>query len=162
FSSATLEILSPIADQIALGIKRWEKEGELAESATRLRRIMESVPDILYTLDCEHRLVEWNRRLEEVSGLSRDEIAGRPLLDLLLPRDRYAFREATERALKEGYAQAEARIGVAGDRAFAFHWTGAALRDSDGRVLGITGVGRDVTERDEAQRSIVELSGRLL
>src|SRR5690606_34695880 len=57
--------------------ERKRLERALAEALRERRAIMDAVPDLLYVLDLDGRLVRWNRRVEEVTGLSPEELYGR-------------------------------------------------------------------------------------
>ncbi len=127
----------------------------LRESRRRLRatyqgleRFIDAVPDVLYVLDREGRLTLWNQRLESATGLGAGELSGTPLVDLLAEADRGAMREALARCLAGGRFEVESALRGAGGAAVPYQWSGAALLDERGRVSGLGGVGRDVTQRN--------------
>ncbi len=51
----------------------------------RLRSIVETALDAVVTVDRQGRVMEWNRRAEEMFGWRRNEIMGRQLADFLVP-----------------------------------------------------------------------------
>src|SRR5262249_60920468 len=58
---------------------------------------------------------------------------------------------ALGRGLEARPFEIESRLRGADGVLVAYQWTGAALTDEQGRVSGLTGVGRDVTERRRAE-----------
>ncbi|MDX2019544.1 MAG: ATP-binding protein [Deltaproteobacteria bacterium] len=50
---------------------------ELERSERRHREVVEAVPAFVLGLDAQGRIVLWNRRLEEITGFSRDVMLGR-------------------------------------------------------------------------------------
>ncbi len=47
-------------------------------------------------------------------------------------------------------------------RTIPYHWTGAALKDPQGRIIGITGIGRDVSAQEEAAEALQRQRHHLL
>ncbi len=130
----------------------------LRESRRRLRstyqdleRFVEAIPDVIYVVDRAGRLMLWNQKLESVTGRGHEALRGELLTDLLAEDDRAAFRAALGAALEARPFEVESRLRGADDGLVAYQWTGAALTDEHGRVSGLTGVGRDVTERKRAE-----------
>ena len=129
-------------------------EQERARALHSLQIIMETVPDVIFALDLEGRLSQWNTRMEVVTGYGPDELFLKPALELV-PLDEAARTSAAiTEAFEAGYAELEGHLLAKDGRAIPYHWTGAPFTDLDGRVLGITGVGRDVTERKRAEAAL--------
>lgn len=135
----------------------------LRESRRRLRatyqdlgRFIEAIPDVIYVLDREGRLTLWNRRLETATGLPARELNGTPLVELLAEDGRAAMREALDRGVARGRFEIESPLRGADGAPVAYQWTGAALTDERGRVSGLSGVGRDVTDRNRAVDALRE------
>ena len=69
--------------KVALVREREALRRDLEQSELRHREIVEAVPALVLALDAEDRIVLWNRRLEEVTGESRDAMVGRPGRDIV-------------------------------------------------------------------------------
>jgi len=115
-----------------------------------LERFVEAIPDVIYVVDRAGRLTLWNQKLETVTGRGADGLRGELLADFLSGDDRAAFRAALAAGLDNRPFEIESRLRAADGGLIAYQWTGAALIDSQGHVSGLTGVGRDVTERKRA------------
>jgi len=115
-----------------------------------LERFVEAIPDVIYVVDRAGRLTLWNQKLERVTGRGADGLRGEHLADFLAGDDRAAFGAALAAGLDNRPFEVEGRLRAADGGLIAYQWTGAALVDEQGQVRGLTGVGRDVTERKRA------------
>lgn len=130
---------------------RKRVERERAQALADLHNIMETVPDILFTLDTAGNLVKWNSRVSEVTGYPPDELLNKPALAFVPDEEREQTAAAIQRAFTEGYAELQVHLLTKDGRRIAYHWTGAALKQSDGRIIGLTGVGRDISGKKRAE-----------
>jgi PAS domain S-box-containing protein len=138
----------------------------VAQALADRENIMETIPDILYTLDRAGHLTGWNRRAELVTGFTRDELAGKPALELFLIADRATMAEGIQEAFEKGYAEREGRLLRKDGRAIPYQFTGVPLKDRHGAVIGLVGVGRDISERKRLEEQLrqaqkMEAIGRL-
>jgi len=115
-----------------------------AETAER-QNIMETVPDILFRLDLSGCLTQWNRRMETATRLTPEELQDRDPLLLFALADREAIHAAIVQAFGTGYAEVEAGLLVVGGASVPYQFSGSPMKDPEGRVIGLTGIGRDVT-----------------
>jgi PAS domain S-box-containing protein len=125
-------------------------EHRLTEALRQRENVMNTVPDIIYTLGCDGYLQSWNRRFEVVTGRTAEEIPTTPVLELFAEEDRAAVAAAIQQVFDTGDATVEAGVLVPGG-VRSYYFTGARLLDERGEVTGITGVGRDITELKELQ-----------
>ncbi len=133
--------------------RRWAFE-ELAKAQNELENIMECIPDIIYAINLDGNLIRWNNRLTEVTGLLGNQIMGRPVLNFIAENDRAKMAEAIRASKEQGYASVDAGLNGKDGKPIPYHWTGAALKDEAGKVVGLTGVGIDFTEsrKEKLQR----------
>ncbi|MEC4890924.1 MAG: PAS domain S-box protein [Nitrospira sp.] len=127
---------------------------ELAErdrTIDDLRNIMDTVPDFLFTLDHGGQLIKWNRRAVEATGYTPQELFHKPALDFVPEEEQDRTAAAIRQAFTEGYAELDGHLLTKGGRRIPYHWTGAALKNSQGNAIGITGMGRDVSEQKRAE-----------
>lgn len=142
------------------------------EQSERLHRFMvESSPDLIYTLDEEGRFIFINGRVESMLGYSRDELIGSYYTVIVHEEDLdqavYAFTErrnddrATSnievrlRCKNDRYRHFESRHVVAMLSATGMHENGhTGQEELAKRFMGTYGVARDVTERKLAEDTI--------
>ena len=138
----------------------------VARALAHRENIMESIPDILYTVDLDGNLTGWNRRLELVSGFPPEELKGKPALGLFFRDDTALIVEGFQDAFEKGFAEREARLLRKDGTAVYYQFTAVPLKDGQGNVIGLTGVGRDLSERKQLEEELrqaqkMEAIGRL-
>lgn len=126
--------------------RKWAFE-ELARALNERENFMETIPGIVCTLDINGNMIRWNHKLMEVTGLQGNEIMGKPVLELFANQDKAIMDETIRKVLNEGYVEVEARILGKNGVPVQYHLTAAALKDEQGNLMGIIGVGVDITER---------------
>ncbi len=60
---------------------------ELKNTQTNFKRLLEVMMDATVLLDLEYSVIDTNRAFETLFGLNRKEVAGKSLLDLIIPRN---------------------------------------------------------------------------
>ena len=155
------DIVGVVAGRVAGEIERNRIEREHLRSLDLLNHVMETVPDIIFKLDLQGHLVGWNKRLELVTGLNPEELNNKPALAFVPEAEHAKTAAALQRAFSEGYAELEGHLLAKAGRLIPYHWTGAVLKDYAGRVIGVTGVGRDIAERKQAEKALSDDCKRL-
>ncbi len=142
--------------------ERTRIERERHQALADLQNIMETVPDIMFTLDAGGNLIRWNGRLVAVTGYKPEELLNKPALTLVPVEEQTQTAEAIQRAFIEGRAEFDGHLLTRTGHTIPYRWTGAVLRDSSGRIIGITGIGRDVSEQTRAQVELTQQRQHLL
>jgi diguanylate cyclase (GGDEF)-like protein/PAS domain S-box-containing protein len=142
------------------------------EQSERLHRfLVESSPDLIYTLDHEGRFIFVNSRVESLLGYSREELIGNLYTLIIHEEDLkhavYAFteRRSDDRATSNievrlkckdnHYRRFESRFIVAMLSAMGIYDSPGTVQDEQKRrFMGTYGVARDVTERKLAEETI--------
>ncbi|MFN3430948.1 MAG: sensor histidine kinase [Candidatus Sericytochromatia bacterium] len=126
------------------------------------RRILDALPDLVYELDPAGRLVHWNQRLEAVTGYTPAELLGKDAMEFFPPDEQALHAESMRKKVEMGYDEVESYLLTKDGRLILHHWTGAALKDHAGRVIGIVGTARDVTERRRLEERLQAQNKRLM
>ncbi|MEO8340196.1 MAG: PAS domain S-box protein [Nitrospirota bacterium] len=153
-------LLKVFAPRVTAELERRRAKQEYVQALTDVRNVMDTVPDILFTLDNQGRLVKWNRRLGDVTGYSPEELLHKPALTFVPPEEQTRTAAAIQRAFTEGYAELDGHLLTKEQRLIPYHWTGALLRNPHGKPIGITGVGQDVTEKKRTEEALQESETR--
>ncbi len=153
-----------------------EPEGPLA-SGQQFPDIIEFLPDAMFVLDANGRVVAWNRAIEEMTGTPKEDVLGegdhayaiplygerRPLLvDLLWPENaaRAELYDVVHRQGDTLYGEAFVpRLN--GGKGGSTWMTASPLRDAAGNVVGAVESIRDNTERKRAEEALHRLNREL-
>lgn len=132
----------------------------------RLRSIVDSIGDYaVYLLDREGYVLTWNLGAERIKGYTADEVLGLHFSRFFTDDDVAQGRPAEllrQAAAKNRVAEEGWRVRKDGSRFWA-NVVLTAIRDSAGVLTGFSKITRDVTERRQAQESVIaELSSLLL
>jgi PAS domain S-box-containing protein len=128
--------------------RRTEREQAL------LAAIVESSEDAIISLSMDLRILSWNRGAEKLFGFGAAEAIGRPVT-LYIPPDLRAYglnllREMMQRLDR---VQSPEVPCLKKDGTCLDVWTVCfGIRDSNGKLLGMSAIHRDLTERKKAER----------
>ncbi len=133
-------------------------ERELKQQQAFTESLIDSLPDPLYAFNQEGELIRWNDRLKSVTGLSDAELEGIRAVEFVADEDRERIESTTQQVQDGTRISVEAMVNAAEGTQIPYEFSGAPLRDGNDEVIGVVGVGRDISERTEHQR---RLSGLL-
>ena len=143
---------------------RGRAERATAEKQNLLRNIVDNLPDHVYAKDLESRFILANHAIAQFFGFDGPEgLVGKSDFDLF-PHDAAASFRREELELMRSGRPSVNRETVATDVAGGRRWMlthKAPLRDDAGRVIGLVGVNRDVTERTRAVEQLREANASL-
>jgi PAS domain S-box-containing protein len=130
-----------LADDIT---ERRKSEEAFARMLAEREAILKSIPDLFYRLDADMNLQDWNRVFERVSGYPPGELKGMNALKFF-NTDAKLIAEGIQEAVQMGQAYRTGRLLTKHGEEVPVFWSAAALRDKDGVLQGLVGIGRDLT-----------------
>jgi PAS domain S-box-containing protein len=118
----------------------------------QLAALVESAEDAIVGIDLERRITVWNKGAERLYGYSAQEMIGSATSSLIPPELEDEARLMRERLMRgEQITHFETtRLRKGGSR-ITVSLTLAAVRDSDGRFMGMASVARDITAQKALQ-----------
>ncbi len=121
---------------------------------------LEQTPLGVLELDLEGRVAEWNTAAERIFGFRREEALGRDFREMIVPEaDRQEYDALWQDLLKGASESGRMRQNVTREgRAILCEWSSAPIRDADGRMIGISSLCEDITEKQRAAREIENLA----
>jgi diguanylate cyclase (GGDEF)-like protein/PAS domain S-box-containing protein len=120
------------------------------------REIVSNAGEGIVVLDLDLRYRVWNRAMEEVTGLAAAEVIGQSAL-LLFPHLREQGVEALMRRALEGETVASQDVRYRIPQSGRTGWVSARYsphRDAQGRIQGVVGLIREITDRRRAEEAL--------
>ncbi|HEV2332509.1 MAG TPA: PAS domain S-box protein [Gammaproteobacteria bacterium] len=146
---------------------RVAAERRLEDERKFIMHSMNSLPGIFYVHDAQGRLMRWNERLEQVTGLGADQLGLMEPAGFVTEACRDEALAFLHRTFAQGEADAEMDLKMPDGRDVPYHFN-ARRFTWQGRVC-VAGVAIDISERREAEarerryiHEARELSRRLL
>ena len=138
-------------------------EEALSLSETRLRTLVQTIPDLIWLKDINGIYRSCNRIFERFYGANQDDIIGKTDYDFVDRELADFFRENDLKAIAAGKSVTnEEWVNYADDGHRALlETTKTPMFDSNGILLGVLGIGHDITERKRAEEEIVKLNESL-
>lgn len=151
-------------------LERRRAEAALKESRQRLSDIIEFLPDATLVVDKDKKIIAWNRAIEEMTGVSKEQMIGkgdyeytipfygekrRHLIDLIDVHDEKLESQYWNITRKGGIVYTETYVPKVFGGTGAYVFTAAApLFDSDGNRWGAIESIRDMTEQKRAEEAL--------
>jgi PAS domain S-box-containing protein len=132
----------------------------LAEERNLLRTLIDNLPDYIYVKDAESRFITGNIAVAQVMGASQVEaLIGKTDADFYPQALANQFREDEIAVIESGRAlinKEELLIDAEGNEQI-LSTTKVPLGDQQGQVIGLVGIGRDVTQRKQVENERAQL-----
>ncbi|MFZ5808993.1 MAG: GAF domain-containing protein [Chloroflexota bacterium] len=140
--------------------ERVRQESVLYTSEERFRTLVDSLPDIVFTLDHEERHTGVYGQWLKNFNVSAEMFLGKTALDLFGAEAGEVHHLANLKALKgEDVVYDWQYSDEKGEHYIQTHLS--PLRDRDNRIQGIVGVGRDITVLEQAEQRLREYAREL-
>jgi two-component system cell cycle sensor histidine kinase/response regulator CckA len=131
--------------------RQLEREADLERKYTEL---FEHANDMVFSLDAAGRFATLNKTSERILGCPREKCLDRALKDFVLEAQLHAFNEWMGKCMTDAVVPAfELQVcGANGSRSF-LELSTRPMREG-GKVTGVQGIARDVTERKKAVEAL--------
>ncbi len=127
------------------------------ETRARLAAIIESSDDAIMSGSLDLRFTSWNDGAERMFGYTADEVIGKPITLLMPPERRDEALGLVDQVVQEARVVQLETVRHREDGADVHvAFTYSPIRDSEGKVVGLSAIGQDVTERRRAEAAIRE------
>jgi diguanylate cyclase (GGDEF)-like protein/PAS domain S-box-containing protein len=158
FGDEEVVLLEKLAGDVGMAVERQRGMDRIASSEHELATILQNMQDTYYRTDQDGRIVRASQSATQLLDYAPDEMLGRQMADF------YVDADGPERFV--------AALRVAGGALRNYdvllrHRNGAEIwvstnaqyvRDADGKIIGIEGTTRDVTERKRAEERLLDIA----
>jgi PAS domain S-box-containing protein len=130
-----------------------ERERQIGEQAAmearlRLAAIVEASEDAIFVTDISGIVTDWNKGAEKLYGYTADEIIGQSIF-LLIPSDRSGICTRAMEKVQQGHSlgHSETVRRKKDGELVAISITASPIFTPEGKVVGLSAIERDITER---------------
>jgi len=139
-----------------------ETERALQQERNFVAGILETVGALITVLDKEGRIVRFNRACELTTGYSFDEVRDKHVWEFfMLPeevlRSQSVIAQVGANLMPEDY---QSHWITRDGRSRLIAWSSSSLPDSEGKPHYIIATGIDITEREQLERALLDVSAR--
>lgn len=159
FTDETMRVAYIMAGQLAVAIENSRLYDEIKETKDYLENLVDRASASIFTLDRQGRVDSWNAGAREMYRLPAREVLGRGPEAFVPAPDLELVQQVLEEVLRNGEAQTLLAAGQGGDGTLiTTHLTFSPIRDSSGSIVGVSGIGRDVTEQQRIEAELRSLN----
>jgi PAS domain S-box-containing protein len=168
FTQGDLEFISILGGKAAIAIEnarlyeaaqrelteRKRVEEELTRMATELQQLIDTANAPIFGVDANGLVNEWNQKAVTITGYSKDEVFGRNLVEDFIAEDyKVLVKEVLDNALvgKET-SNFEFPLYTKDGKRVEVLLNATTRRDASGNIVGVVGVGQDITHLKEVDR----------
>ena len=128
--------------------------------ANDLTQLIDTANAPIFGIDAHGRVNEWNQTAERITGFTKDEVIGEDLVAEYITDDyKASVKEVLDKTLAgEQTANFEFPLFTkSGDRVDVL-LNSTTRRDATGAIIGVVGVGQDITEVKKSQAQVIHAS----
>lgn len=141
---------------------RLQAEEELRASEERFRELFENANDVIFIHDLKGKIIALNRAAEAMTGYSRTEVLGKSFEGLVSPESRSKTQDSIRAHLGGSTTQHYELPLLSKSGSPRFLEVSTRIVYRRGHPVAIQGIGRDITDRKEAERKLRESSQELV
>lgn len=166
-SQSDVNLLMGIAPQIAISLRNAISYDIIREREERFRSLSENSPDIIYTLGTDGAFAYVNPAWERIMGYRSEDVIGKYFINFAKQEDvrnyirLFKMIRDERRTIRDDVGTLVHQDGS--DRHFSL--SGAPNLDAEGRVTGIVGTFKDITDlkryQEELEKSFLKLKSTL-
>ena len=137
---------------------------EMERTSTELTQLIDTANAPIFGVDTDGNINEWNQMVARITGYGKDEVEGKNLVkEYITDEYKTSVKEVLDKALKgEETDNYEVPLFTKGGDRIMVLLNASTRRDADGNIVGVVGVGQDITEidaiRGEMERTSIELT----
>jgi PAS domain S-box-containing protein len=160
FTPELIRFLEGLAASIGIALKRRQDQAKLDAKGQQLRTLIDNLPDSIYVKDMEGRFLVANVAVAlRVGAASPQALIGHTDADFHPPELAARYRADEVQVLRDGRAlqNREEQVRTAAGELRWSSTTMVPLMNDAGAVIGLVGIGRDITELKHALEAHVRL-----
>ncbi len=140
-------------------VKEIEQERlALKESYSLINAIIEGTTDAIFIKDKEGRYIMANHITAKAMGKPVNEVLGKKDTELFSQEAATGLMQTDRKIIETGETQSLEEVTQVGNTTQYWHTTKGVHRDSTGKIAGLFGIAREITEKKKMEDSLRKLS----
>jgi PAS domain S-box-containing protein len=163
YSEIEKEILKVFAKMLVNIEMKKQSDQQLLNERARLSSVVRTIPDLIWLKDVNSVYLACNSMFERFFGAKESEIVGKTDFDFVDPEQARFFQANDAKTLnaRESTINEETIIFADDGHGACIEVIKTPVLDSEGNVIGVLGVGRDITVRKDIESALVESKANL-
>ena len=150
------DLVIPLANHVAVVAHTRRLLRETAYLQSYLEQLIDQANALILATDPEGKVTVWNRAMQRVTGFSRGDVLGKPLLAWLTPLGAPDVGRVCKQVAASGApATREVRLPTVGGAVLRAAFNVVAVRGQDGKPAAVLGIGQDVTALRQLQSQVI-------
>ena len=138
-----------------------ETQLALAQTLHEMEGFIETIPDLFFVFDADNRLIKWNRRFEEISGVGPEGLLNHDMITLFPEAKQPDLMTLADDMKKKGGGSFELDIVISDGTHHFFDFMISRLDNQKSTRSDFVGIGRDITERHDNEKALEESEQKL-
>ncbi len=135
--------------------ERRQVEESLARERALLRQVIDSIPDIIFIKDCHGVFQGCNKAFQKRVGLEQAQILGRTVEELFPEPEASEYETSDAVLFSRGQPTSFEEHTILDDgREVVYDTIKVPFMTDDGKLHGLIGIGRNITERKEMENAL--------
>ncbi len=150
------DLVIPLANHVAVVAHTRRLLRETAYLQSYLEQLIDQANALILATDPQGQVTVWNRAMQRVTGFSRGDVLGKPLLAWLTPLGAPDIGRVCKQVAASGTpATREVRLPTVGGAVLRAAFNVVAVRGQDGKPAAVLGIGQDVTALRQLQSQVI-------
>lgn len=133
-----------------------QMEAQIRHTSNLLHAMADGIPDAVFVKDLEGRYLLLNQGASQLVGRKVEEVLGQDDMSIFSPEDARAVMESDREVMLSGQTLMVEEVLTAAGVTRTYLVSKAPYRDSQGNIIGLIGISRDITERKQSETKIHE------
>jgi two-component system cell cycle sensor histidine kinase/response regulator CckA len=134
---------------------------DFQKNLSLLQGITEGTTDSIFVKDLQGRYLMINSAGAQLLGRRVEDVIGRDDTELFAPENGQEIMAGDRKVMESATTQTYEELGIAAGMARTYLSTKGPYRDSNGEVIGLLGICRDITDRKRAEEEIRQSQQKL-
>ncbi len=153
FTERQIRVAEILARNARVALDQLDQRAALERQKAFTDDLLDAIEDVVYVIDPDGDLRQWNDALEQVTGYTSAEISSMNAVDFFAGKDRDAAADAVREAFETGRTRVELEFVTSDGEAIPYEFMANVFEDPDGQPV-MAGIGRDRTVHVEYEQEL--------